>query len=81
MVATRSMTMEPNDSRNLDMFLAGYGRHRAFYLLPAIGRVNPEFFFDLAIMKRDLTVKSASDVLDHEIEAMALRMRGLKDAI
>jgi hypothetical protein len=27
MVATRSMTMEPNDSRNLDMFLAGYQHH------------------------------------------------------
>ncbi|WP_210241900.1 MULTISPECIES: hypothetical protein [Bradyrhizobium] len=78
MVATRSMTMEPNDSRNLDTFLAGYQHHGAFYLLPAIGRVNPEPFYDLAIVKRDLTVKSAADVLDHEIEALALRMRGLK---
>jgi hypothetical protein len=81
MVATRSMTMEPNDSRNLDMFLAGYQRHGAFYLLPAIGRVNPEVFYDLAIVKRNLTVKSAADVLDHEIEALALRMRGLKTAV
>jgi hypothetical protein len=81
MVATRSMTMEPNDSRNLDMFLAGYQRHRGFYLLPAVGRINPEFFFDLTILKRDLTVKSAAEVHDHDIEAMALRMRGLKTAI
>jgi hypothetical protein len=81
MVATRSMTMEPNDSRNLDTFLAGYQRHGAFYLLPAIGRVNPEVFYDLAIVKRDLTVKSAADVLDHEIEALALRMRGLKTPV
>ena len=75
------MTMEPNDSRNLDMFLAGYQRHGAFYLLPAIGRVNPEFFFDLTILKRDLTVKSAAEVRDHDIEAMALHIRGLKTAI
>jgi hypothetical protein len=81
MVATRSMTMEPNDSRNLDMFLDGYECHGAFYLLPAIGRANPEFFFDLAIMKRDLTVMSAAEVLDHEIEALALRMRGMKTAV
>jgi hypothetical protein len=81
MVATRSMTMEPNDSRNLDMFLAGYQRHRGFYLLPAVGRINPEFFFDLTILKRDLTVKSATEVHDHDIEAMALRTRGLKTAI
>jgi hypothetical protein len=30
-------------------------------------------------MKRDLTVKSAEKVLGHEIEALALRMRGFED--
>jgi hypothetical protein len=81
MVATRSMTMQPTDSRNLDMFLAEYERFGAFHLLPAIGTTNPEFFFDLAIVKRGLSVKQAAEVLDHEIEAMALRIRGLKTAI
>ena len=75
------MTMEPNDSGNLNMFLAGFERCGAFYLLPAVGMAAPEFFFNLAIMKRGLSVKSAADVIDHEIEALAVRMRGLKTAV
>jgi hypothetical protein len=77
LMATRSMTMEPANSENLDMFLAGFERFGAYYLLPAAGTTNPEFFFDLAIMKRCLTVKSTAEVSEHDIASLALRIRGL----
>jgi hypothetical protein len=58
-IATRSMTMEPNDSLNLDRFLTAYHHHGAFLLLPALLRDGqpPDLLFDLAIKKHDLTVK------------------------
>jgi hypothetical protein len=77
LMATRSMTMEPTNSENLDMFLAGFERFGAYYLLPAAGTANPEFFFDLAIMKRSLAVKSTAEVSEHDIASLALRIRGL----
>ncbi|WP_439543309.1 hypothetical protein [Hyphomicrobium sp.] len=84
MLATRSMTMTPLDSRNLDMFLTDYGRVGAYYLLPAVlpstATTDPEFIFDLAIGKQSLTVKSAAEVSEHDIESLALRLRGLKFA-
>jgi hypothetical protein len=79
-LATCSMAMEPANSENLDRFLAEYRRFGAYYLLPAVGMTNPEFFFDLMIMKRSLTVKSASEVCEHDIESLALRTRGLRVA-
>jgi hypothetical protein len=80
LVATRSMTMDVSSSRNLEMFLAAYGRLGSYYLIPAVGTSNPEFYFDLAIRKRRLSVKSSGEVTEHDIEALALRERGLKFA-
>jgi hypothetical protein len=78
LMATRSMTMEPANDKNLDMFLAAFERIGAYYLLPAAGMTNPEFFYDLAIMKRGLTVKSAAAVSEHDVASLALRLRGIK---
>jgi len=86
MLATRSMTMTPQDSSNLDRFLTGYGSAGTYYLLPAALPIAataapaPEFFFDLAIRKRELTVKSAAEVTENDIESISLRLRGLKFA-
>lgn len=80
LVATRSMTMEPANSENLDTFLTEYERFGAYYLLPGVGPTNPEFFFDLTIVKQSLTVKSAAEVVEHDIESLALRIRGLRFA-
>jgi hypothetical protein len=80
LMPTRSMTMEPIDSKNLEMFLAGYKDFGVYYLLPAVGMMNPEFFFDLAIMKRNLTVRLAAEVREGDIESLALRIRGLSFA-
>ena len=76
LMATRSMTMEPANSDNLDMFLAGFERFGAYYLLPAVRPANPEFF-DLSILKRGLIVKSAAEVSERDID-FALCIRGLK---
>lgn len=76
--ATRSMTMEPISSQNLEVFLSEYERHGCYALLPGVGIGNPEFCFGLSIMKRNLTVKAASEVSEHDPESIALHMRGFK---
>jgi len=80
LMTTRSMTMEPANSENLNLFSAGFERSGAYFLLPAAGAVSPEFFFDLTIMKRSLTVKSAAEVTEHDVASFALRIRGLKSS-
>jgi hypothetical protein len=72
--------MEPANSENLDRFLAGFKQFGAYRLLPGVGTTNPEFFFDLMIIKRSLSVKSAAEVGEHDIEALTLRARGLEVA-
>ncbi|MCI5144336.1 MAG: hypothetical protein D3923_02135, partial [Candidatus Electrothrix sp. AR3] len=60
---------------NLENFLKLYSQFNAFYLLPALldSTGTPEFFVDLKILKKNLTVKLAKDVGEHDIEAVALR--------
>lgn len=80
-VASRSMTMTPDDSTNLNLFLEDYGQSRAYFLLPAVLRSGkPKLISDLAIMKCQISVKDASNVGEGDIEAMALRMRGKPSA-
>lgn len=80
LVPTRSKTMDVPTSRNLDMFLAAYRRLGSYYLIPAVGKSNPELYLELAIRKHRLSVKSAAEITEHEIESLALRERGLKFA-
>jgi len=82
LVATRSMTMEPENSQNLEMFLTQFRRFDAYYLVPAVvtstALSSSNFFFDLAILKRELVVKRACEVKEHDLEAVALHYRGIK---
>lgn len=73
-MASRSLVMEPDSDINLERFLESYRRFGAFYILPAVLGVSgtPEFVFDLSILKRDLTIKIAANVGEHDLEAMAL---------
>ena len=75
-VSTRSLTMNPENGENLDKFLVDYEKFGAYYLLPAIGTTNPQFYWNLAILKRRLTTKSAREVCEQDIESIALRIRG-----
>lgn len=78
MMAARSLIMEPSNSVNLERFIAGYRRTGAFYLIPAIGLAQDDFFLDLAILKGDINIKSADEVGSEDVEALALRIRGMK---
>ena len=72
-MAAQMQTMRAESDVNLNRFLDIYGRTCAYLLLPAIlvGGA-PKFLPDLAILKRQLSVKTASDVSEHDLEAMAL---------
>jgi hypothetical protein len=76
-MATRFNIMEPDNGVNLENFLKLYDHFNVFYLLPALLKGNdsvpPEFLFDLAILKKNLTVKFAEDIGEHDIEAVALK--------
>lgn len=74
MVASRIQTMHAESDANLMRFLDAYGRSQAYLLVPAIlrGGGSPQFLLELAILKRKLSVKKASEVEEHEIEMMAL---------
>lgn len=72
MMASRMQTMHAESDANLSHFLNIYGQSCAYLLLPAIlkgGR--PEFLLELAILKRELSVKAASEVNEHDLEVMA----------
>jgi hypothetical protein len=75
MLATRTQTMEAESNANLSHFLRNYADASAFLLAPAIwtGKGQPEILTNLAILKRGLSVRLASDICDTDIEAMALR--------
>ena len=74
-MASRFMIMTPDNDTNLERFLNSYRHFEAFYILPAILKPAgpPEFIFDLAILKHDLTIKLAAEVGKHDIEAIVLR--------
>jgi hypothetical protein len=74
-MAIQFNVMKPDSDVNLERFLESYHHFGAFYLLPALQNDTgtPELLFDLAILKRDLTVKLAESVGEHDIESMILR--------
>ncbi len=69
------MLMEPNNSANLDRFLDSYQRVGAFCLMPGYleNEHSPKFAPDLAIVKRNLVVKSVEDVDEQDPETIVLR--------
>lgn len=71
---TRSLTMEAKTDVHLTRFLDSYARFGAYYLLPVILDANGEagFLTDLAILKRALAVKQASEVSETDVEAILL---------
>ncbi|EIM01154.1 hypothetical protein UUA_05272 [Rhodanobacter thiooxydans LCS2] len=74
MMTSRMQTMHAESDVNLSRFLDIYSRSRAYLLLPSIlkGGAESELLPELAILKRGLSVKNASEVNEHDAEAMAL---------
>jgi hypothetical protein len=77
MITSRMNTMHAESDVNLVRFLEAYGRARTYALLPAVwkGKGEPEFISDVAILKRKLSVKSASEIGNNDIEMFALRQK------
>lgn len=75
MVAARMNTMEAESDVNLAHFLEAYGRIGSYALIPAIwkGRGEPQLLLEMAILKRKLSVKTASEIGHNDIEVLALR--------
>jgi hypothetical protein len=78
--ATRTKVVEPATNQNLDNFLADYRRIGAYYLTAAIvGAGEPELLRGLSVIKRQLSVKKASEVGEHDFEITGLRMARAQD--
>lgn len=75
--ASQSITMTPDSSTNLQMFLDAYKEAGEFYRLPAvITNGVPHLMPELAIIKRDISVKDAANIDERDIEGRELRRRG-----
>lgn len=74
MLASRMQTMKAESDAHLAHFLDAYNQSRAYLFVPAIlsGKGLPKFFFEYSILKRELSVKAASEVEAFDLEAMAL---------
>ena len=77
-MASRSLTMMPDNGTNLERFIESYRHFGAFYILPALlgDSGTPQLVFELAILKHNLTVKLSANVGEHDLESMALQIRG-----
>jgi hypothetical protein len=75
-IPSRIQTMQAAASdTNLNRFLESYRQAGAYLLAPAILKSNrdPEFLFDVAVLKHELSVKLASEIGEHDIESVARR--------
>lgn len=74
-VASRMMTMQPDNDVNLERFLRSFRQAKAYLLMPAVlsKTGEPEFLTDLHILKRVLVVRSADEIGEHDIDRVALR--------
>jgi hypothetical protein len=76
LTVSQSIIMTPDSDRNLQLFLDAYQEVGEFYLLPAVfGNGVPEVIPELAILKRNISIKDAANVGERDIEAMELRRR------
>ncbi|HEY5208275.1 MAG TPA: hypothetical protein VIJ42_02400 [Stellaceae bacterium] len=73
MVLSRFHRMQPDTDTNLRRFLADYEKAGVYLLMPAvIEGGKPQLLSDVAILKRNLAVKSARDVGLHDVEQCCL---------
>jgi hypothetical protein len=73
---SRTNSMNPSDSRNLDGFLNRLSRVAAYQMLPAWYKIDgkePEIFYDLWIGKRVLSVRPAWQVSVNDPESIAIQ--------
>ncbi len=74
---SRINVMEPQNSNNLNNFLAEFERHKKFLFVPAYLEglnVAPKPFMDLGIMKQHLDIREAWQIGENDPDAMALQL-------
>lgn len=73
-VASRMQTMHADSDTNLRNFLFAYDRSNSYLLVPAIKKNKgmPKFLMNFAILKKNLYLKEASDINEHDIETIVL---------
>lgn len=75
-MTTRLKILEPETDVNLRRFLEAYEREGTYWLMPAaVGPDGaPNLLTDLAILKRDLTIKRVADIQEDDVESIALTL-------
>ncbi|WP_298307634.1 hypothetical protein [uncultured Erythrobacter sp.] len=76
-LGSRCIENTPPDNINLDHFTERHALMGCYWIMPAIVQSDiqgkPNLLSDLAILKRDVSYKSASEVSEFDVEAIALR--------
>lgn len=73
---SRSLILTLNNSEKLDRFLAKYQKFGAYYLLPATDIKNPQVFWYLSILKKNIIIKCANEISEFDNEFVALKLHG-----
>lgn len=74
-ITSRVLQMEPESSRNLDSFLTRFERLGRYFIAPACFRESgdqPDVFYDLCIGKRELVVRPAWQIGEHDPDRVAI---------
>ena len=73
-IASRHITMTPSSDVNLKRFLAQFRRAGTYHLIPVAWTEGqkPRPFYELAIVKRRLSVREANEIKEGEHDYMAL---------
>jgi hypothetical protein len=81
-VVSRSLSVEPSDDKNLTTFLSHFEAAGSYLLVPMVFAPGapPRKIPQRYLLKRELTVKEASDVGPYDPENMFLHPRGLGSA-
>ena len=74
---SRSHTMNPIDSRNLDQFLSAFEKTGAYVLAPGyVSQDNSKVdsFVEIGVLKRQIFVRPAWQIEEHDIDMYGLRL-------
>lgn len=72
----RIHTMEPSNSRNIDQFISAF-ENLGFYILTpgyiAQDSSSPDFFWELGIMKRQISIRPAWQIGEHDFDICGIQ--------
>jgi len=77
LMVSRILTMTPDSTQNLDVFLEAYKQYKAYFLVPAIYKEKqsqPKVLNDLLIFKKELHIRPAWEVDINDDDLVALQL-------